>query len=64
MVLSPKFLNIRQVVRLTGLSRATIYRLRVLGDFPQPRRLSSRRVGWRLSDVEAWIESRRAAGEI
>lgn len=58
------FLSLKQVIEKTALSRATLYRLRSSGDFPEPRQLSAKRVGWLLSDVEEWIESRRPAGEI
>jgi len=30
-----KFLRIRQVMQLTGLSRMTIYRLEIAGEFPK-----------------------------
>ena len=35
-----KFLRIRQVMQLTGLSRMTIYRLELAGKFPKRRQLS------------------------
>ncbi len=34
-----RFLRIRQVMQVTGLSRMTIYRLERTGNFPQRRRL-------------------------
>ena len=48
------------VARITGLSKATIYRLRDRGEFPQPVQLSPRCVGWRVKDIEAWLEARIA----
>jgi len=56
-----KFLRIRQVMQLTGLSRMTIYRLELSGKFPQRRRLSQNSVAWLESDVELWAESRPVA---
>jgi prophage regulatory protein len=53
-----KFLRIRQVMQLTGLSRMTIYRLELSGRFPKRRRLSKNSVAWLESDVQAWAESR------
>jgi len=41
-----KFLRIRQVMQLTGLSRMTIYRLELAGKFPKRRRLSENSVAW------------------
>jgi prophage regulatory protein len=53
-----KFLRIRQVMSLTGLSRMTIYRLERDGNFPKRRRLSQNSVAWLESDISAWAESR------
>jgi prophage regulatory protein len=49
-----KFLRIRQVMQLTGLSRMTIYRLELAGRFPKRRRLSENSVAWLESDIAAW----------
>lgn len=48
------------VLEITGLSKATIYRLRQRGQFPQPIQLSPRCVGWRAKEVDAWLEARNA----
>ena len=48
------------VARITGLSKATIYRLRDRCEFPQPVQLSPRCVGWRVKDIEAWLDARIA----
>ena len=56
-----KFLRIRQVMQLTGLSRMTIYRLELSGKFQQRRRLSQNSVAWLESDIELWAESRPIA---
>ena len=44
-----------EVSKLTGLARATIYKKVADGSFPAPIRLGARSVGWRLSDVIAWL---------
>jgi prophage regulatory protein len=49
------------VVAVTGLSRATIYRLMLKDEFPKPVQLSPGCVAWRQADVAAWAESRGAA---
>ena len=46
------------VERLTGFSKASIYRLMASGEFPTPIRLGVRAVAWRASDIEAWLASR------
>lgn len=44
--------------KITGLSRTRRYELEQLGRFPRRVKLSDRACGWRLRDVNAWIESR------
>ena len=39
-----------------------IHRLEKAGRFPQRLQLGPNRVGWRLSDIEAWINARLPAG--
>jgi prophage regulatory protein len=56
-----RLLSIRDVVRETSLSRATVYRLVERGELARPRQLSRRRVAWRQSDVEAFKASRPVA---
>ena len=46
-----------EVSKLTGLARATIYKKVADGSFPAPIRLGARSVGWRLSDVVAWLQA-------
>lgn len=48
------------VCEVTGLSKATIYRLVNAGEFPARVKLSPRCVGWRVADIDAWLEARRA----
>lgn len=59
-------LNIRDVQRLTTLSRASIYRYMKAGHFPKAVQLSASRGGasgggsrcaWKSSEVRAWNES-------
>lgn len=50
-------LRLPAVVRQTGLSRSTIYRLMATRHFPLPAKLAGRAVGWRRSDVERWSDS-------
>ena len=46
-----------EVSKLTGLARATIYKKVSDGSFPTPIRLGARSVGWRLSDIIAWLQA-------
>src|SRR5882762_6130280 len=56
-----RFLRVRQVMQVTGLSRMTIYRLERTGNFPQRRRLGMNSVAWLEGDVSQWVDSRPLA---
>lgn len=47
----------KTVEKLSGLSRATIYRLMKAGKFPRPLSIGTGSVRWRQSDVIAWQQS-------
>jgi prophage regulatory protein len=47
----------KTVEKLSGLSRATIYRLIKSGKFPRPVSIGTGSVRWRQSDVIAWQQS-------
>lgn len=53
-----KILNPHEVVKLTGLSRVTLWRLEKSGKFPQRVNLTASRVGWIETEIDEWIESR------
>lgn len=59
---SEKILRTKEVQGQTKLGRTTIWRLEREGRFPKRVQLSDRRVGWKASDVEAWVQSRPDAG--
>lgn len=50
----PLFLRIPEVVRITGLSRSSIYVMIAKRSFPKPCRISTRAVGWLYADLELW----------
>lgn len=49
------FLRITDVVRITALSRATLYRRIADGKFPAPVHLGGRACGWTPVSLQAWI---------
>jgi len=51
-----------EVVRRTGLSATTIWRLERDGEFPPRVRLTEHSVGWPEVEVERWIADRVAGG--
>ena len=47
-----------RLVEMIGLSRSTIWKLLSEDQFPNPIRLGSRSIAWRVKDVEEWLQSR------
>jgi len=45
-----------EVEARTGLSRSTIYDWVKRHEFPRPIALGARVVGWRESDISAWLD--------
>lgn len=52
-----RVLRIRQVVEVTGLARATVYKYIHERSFPRPIPLAGASVGWLEAEVEYWLES-------
>ena len=53
-------LNMKDVVRMTGLSESTVERRIADGLFPEPTPISKRRIGWPARKVKAWLEEQDA----
>jgi prophage regulatory protein len=51
-----------RVLEIVGIGNTSLYDLLKRGEFPRPIRLGVRAVGWRRSDVNAWLASRETAG--
>jgi prophage regulatory protein len=51
-----RLIRLKEVLRLTGLSRSTIYNRMGKGHFPKPVKLGERMVAWVESEIEDWIE--------
>lgn len=58
-----RYLRWREVEARVGISRTTAWRLQKAGDFPAPYVISTGRVGYRESEIEAWQASRAHRGE-
>jgi len=56
-----RFYRRRDVERLTGLPKSTLYARMSNGDFPKPFKIGSRAVAWRGSDLAMWAKSRAVA---
>tara|TARA_E500000331_G_scaffold336546_1_gene363754 strand:- start:326 stop:595 length:270 start_codon:yes stop_codon:yes gene_type:complete len=60
--MTPQILRRKDVEATVGLSRSTIYHLISEGLFPAPIKLGKRAVGWKVSDLEIWLNNREIAG--
>jgi len=52
---TPAYYRIRDVLRITGLSRPTIYRRIAAKRFPPPVHLGGRACGWQAAAVQTWV---------
>jgi len=59
---SSTILRAIEVRTLIGVSRSTLWRLWQRGDFPRPRKITARVIGWPAGEVYAWLESRSRVG--
>lgn len=57
-----RIVRLGEVTRLTGRSRASIYRDMARGRFPRQVSIGPRAVGWRFQDVAAHLEKIAAGG--
>lgn len=55
-----KFIKLKDVLAITGLSRSFVYALAQKGEFPKPVKLSERSSAWVKSEVDEWIDARIA----
>lgn len=55
-VAGPAFFRMADVIRITALSRATLYRRIAGGKFPPPVHLGGRACGWSSAALRNWID--------
>jgi prophage regulatory protein len=59
--MTDRIIRRKEVEHLTGFKRSTLYRYMALNKFPRSISLGGgRMVGWRLSDIQQWIEEQSA----
>lgn len=56
--ISPRVVTKEIAAQLLSLSVSSFDRLVAQGSIPKPRQLSPNRVGWLVSDLDAWAERR------
>jgi len=52
-----RFLKLKDVIKLTGLSRSTIYSKISKGNFPAQISISDRAVAWLEDDIIEWMKA-------
>lgn len=57
-----RIIRLPELLRITGLSTASVYRQMAEGLFPRPVRLGKNAVGWRSSSVLSWLENLEEVG--
>lgn len=55
-----KLIRQKEVTEMTGVSRASVYKLMAVGRFPKSVSLGERAVAWVESEVQEWILERIA----
>lgn len=58
------YLRLKDVERISGLSRSSIYRLEKIGQFPQRVKLTERCSAWHASEISEWANSRPTAASL
>ncbi|WP_341880989.1 AlpA family phage regulatory protein [Synechococcus sp. UW140] len=56
--MEPIFLRINDVIKLTSISRSSIYRMMSDGDFPVQISVGNRQVRWSRQEVLDWCEEK------
>lgn len=51
-------LRINETARFVSLGKSTVWRLLAQNKFPRPIKLTDKAVGWRMSSLQAWLDSR------
>lgn len=57
-----RIVRLPELLRITGLSTASVYRQMAEGRFPRPVRLGKNAVGWRALSVFSWLDSLEEVG--
>jgi predicted DNA-binding transcriptional regulator AlpA len=54
----PELLSTLELLDYLGISRPTLCEWLRFSGFPRPIRFSARRLAWKVSEVEQWLQSR------
>lgn len=51
-----RMIRLKEVLRITGLSRSTVYNYMSDGVFPAQVKIGYRSVAWREVDIQQWLD--------
>lgn len=54
----------REVSRLLGISRSTLFRWERVGNFPSRVQIGPHSIAWRTSDIHEWLRTRAGAPSV
>ncbi|EGR3003016.1 transcriptional regulator [Vibrio parahaemolyticus] len=54
-----KLIRQSELAMLLGVSSTTLWRMRQDDSFPKPVSIRSRLIGWRIRDIENWLEANK-----
>lgn len=57
-IIKTEVIKINEVARLTGLSKASVYRLSKAGELPRQIKIGKRSAGWIASEIQDFIKQR------
>ncbi|MTD34068.1 helix-turn-helix transcriptional regulator [Paludibacterium denitrificans] len=57
---TPRFIRLKELMGITGLSKSNIYTQMRTGAFPSSRKLGPRAIGWLSTEIELWMETESA----
>lgn len=57
-----RYVSVKEFSMRSTLCRSSIYQMVKRGEINRPRRLTPKRVGWPIGEVEAWLASRDQSG--
>lgn len=52
------YVDLQEVAEILSLGETTVQKMVTRSEFPAPRMLTGRRVGWLVREVEEWAENR------
>jgi predicted DNA-binding transcriptional regulator AlpA len=52
-----RIISREEFCKIAGVSIATVYRMQWRGDGPKPFKITPKRVGYKMSDVVAWLDN-------